>query len=158
MKHKPIKIDWEALEDAFNNQNEELVYYLDLVSGHVVLEGEGEEDDDDDEDYSIPATAPPPDYNASTRAYVEPPRTLLKVDWMKDFIETSTDLESELVDKLNGALDEDDPAPPIRAALAEHPDGRDSWYLYRSNRIRDLIDDWLEKHKIPTIDPSPWKS
>ena len=36
---KPLKIDWDALEEAFNSQSEELIYYLDLVTGHVVLEG-----------------------------------------------------------------------------------------------------------------------
>lgn len=123
-----------------------------------MFEGEGEEDDEDDGDYSIPSSVPPPDYNAATRTYVTPPRTRLKVDWMRGFIAGSADLEPELVEKLNQALAEDDPAPPVRAALAEHPDGRDDWYLYRSNRIRDLIDEWLEKNKIQTIDPAPWKS
>jgi len=52
MKRKPIKIDWEELEDAFNSPPEEISSYLDGISGHVALEGEGEEDDLEDE-YAI---------------------------------------------------------------------------------------------------------
>ena len=36
MKRKAIKIDWDELESAFDNKNEELVYYLDRVTGQVV--------------------------------------------------------------------------------------------------------------------------
>ena len=39
MKRKPIRVNWDDLEAAFDNPNEELAYYLDLVNGHVVLEG-----------------------------------------------------------------------------------------------------------------------
>ena len=56
MKRKPIRIDWEALEDAFNNRDEELVYHLDRITGRVELEGEGEEGDDDE----FATETPPP--------------------------------------------------------------------------------------------------
>jgi hypothetical protein len=42
MKRKPIKIDWDELESAFDSKQEDLIYYLDLVTGQVILEGEGE--------------------------------------------------------------------------------------------------------------------
>ena len=35
MKHKPIRLDWDELEVAFTNHDEEIVYYLDLVTGNV---------------------------------------------------------------------------------------------------------------------------
>ena len=38
MKHKPLQIDWDELETAFENRNEDLTYYLDLVTGQVILE------------------------------------------------------------------------------------------------------------------------
>ena len=50
MKHKPIRLDWDELEVAFTNHDEEIVYYLDLVTGKVIIDGEGEDDDFDDED------------------------------------------------------------------------------------------------------------
>ena len=49
MKNKPIRIDWEDLEAAFENTNEELVYFLDLVTGRVILEGEGEDSGEEEE-------------------------------------------------------------------------------------------------------------
>ena len=35
MKRKPIKIDWDELESAFDSKQEDLIYYLDLVTGHM---------------------------------------------------------------------------------------------------------------------------
>ncbi len=68
MKRKPIRIDWEELEDAFNSPPEEITSYLDGISGHVILEGEGEEDDLEDEN---PASASP--RNDPTRISIRPP-------------------------------------------------------------------------------------
>lgn len=36
MKHKPLQIDWDELEAAFENRNEDLTYYVDLVTGQVI--------------------------------------------------------------------------------------------------------------------------
>ena len=86
MKHKPIRVDWDELEVAFNNRNEEIVYYLDLVTGHVVLEGEGEEDDFDDADeFHRPST--PPSGAESTRGYIRPVDHTRKLEWMGGFLE-----------------------------------------------------------------------
>jgi hypothetical protein len=158
MKSKAIKVDWDALEDAFNNQNEELVYYLDLVTGHVHLEGEGEDDDEDDDESYDPSShnLTPPVRDDSTRAYVHPPDTGLKVDWLKAFMEDQENLDKELVGQLRQALAESDPAPAIREALNQHPEGRDRWYLYRSVRIQQLIGGWIDNHKVTTVDTPPW--
>ena len=43
MQRKPIKVDWDALEEAFDSRDPEVAYYLDRITGHVVLDGEGEE-------------------------------------------------------------------------------------------------------------------
>lgn len=159
MKHKAIKLDWDELEDAFNNLNDELVYYLDLVTGRVHLEGEGEDDHggDEDDDYSVGAAnavEPPAD---GTRAYVEPPTTKLKVGWIQDFMKQESDLSPELVQKVTDGLTADDPADAIRTALNQHPEDRDRWYLYRSDRIRQLIESWIEKQGIRPTEPPPWK-
>jgi len=87
MRHKPIKVDWDELEDAFNNQNEELVYYLDLITGHVVLDGEGEEGDFDEENgYYDPQAASTASEDDDTRAYVAPLDTQHKLEWMDAFL------------------------------------------------------------------------
>lgn len=159
MKHKAIKLDWDELEDAFNNLNDELVYYLDLVTGRVHLEGEGEDAHgiDEDDEYSAGAANAVPTRSDGTRAYVEPPTTSIKVDWIQKFMKEENDLSPDLVQKVTDGLTADDPADAIRTALNEHPDDRDRWYLYRSDRIRELIETWLDKNRIRPADPPPWK-
>lgn len=158
MKIKPIKVDWDELEDAFNNQNEELVYYLDLISGHVHLDGEGDEFDDDDDD-RYDTTPPPPSQPArddETRAYIHPPDTATKIDWLRRFIDEDSDLEPELVAGLQQALAADDPPPAIRGAMNRYPEGRDRWYLYRSVQIQRRIVEWIAEKDVKTVDPAPW--
>ena len=160
MKHKPIKIDWDELEDAFNEQRDDLVSYLDLVTGHVVLEGEGEDDEDlDDENYDTPVrapVAPPPPVDDSTRLHVTPPGTTLKVDWLKEFIGKG-DVPGEVSGELSEAMGAEDPAPEIRAVLNRNPEVRDSWYRYRGERIQALIDEWLAANGVEFTDPPPWR-
>src|SRR5512134_1509914 len=95
MKRKPIKIDWDEIEAAFDNKREDLVYYLDLVTGQVVLEGEGEEaafEDDDDlleEETREDGSA----RDRTTRLYIVPPGEDEEIDWMESFVEEAVDLE-----------------------------------------------------------------
>ena len=87
MKHKPIRLDWDELEVAFTNHDEEIVYYLDLVTGKVIIEGEGEDDDFDDADdfsaNSLVSAGQPAANDDSTRAYVKPITNEMKLEWMK---------------------------------------------------------------------------
>lgn len=159
MKYKPIRIDWDELEVAFNNQNEELVYYLDLVTGHVVLEGEGEEDafDNEDERYDRAAATAPPRHDA-TRAYIDRLDTQRKLEWMRSFLSESEGVSAEAINELTVALgDVDDPTAAITAVLREHADARDRWYLYRAEQLHELMASWLEERGITAIDPPPWK-
>lgn len=159
MKDKPLKLDWDQLEEAFSRQNDELSYYLDLVTGHLVLEGEGEDaaaDDDDTYGGGVTATAPPA-RNDATRAYVKPPDLARKIEWMKEFIK-SKELDAETAAELKEALKEDDPTAAIKAVLARHAEFRDSWYLYRSDRLHEMINDWLTEHEVAATEPPPWKA
>jgi hypothetical protein len=159
MKRKPIKIDWEAVEDAFNSQNEELVYYLDLVTGHVVLEGEGEEDVFEDEElYEGAATAEPPAArHDTTRIYIDPPDTPLKVEWMQAFLEEDGAIHPEAEARLRAALGHDNPVAEIGDILRDYPGERDRWFLYRSERLHEMIDAWLEGNSVEAIEPPPWR-
>ncbi len=162
MKTKPIKIDWEGLEDAFNDQREELVHYLDLVTGHVVLEGEGEVDemDDDVDDYDgrvHAPVAPPPLRDDSTRIYVHPPDTLQKIEWLQAFLDGSREVDANAAAELREAMDSDDPVEQLALVLNRHPGARDAWFRFRSERIRGLIDDWLAARGVVAVEPPPWK-
>jgi hypothetical protein len=151
MKRKPIRVDWEELESAFDSGNEELVYYLDSVTGHVLLEGEGEEDDFDDD-----GGAPRPD--DITHVHIAPLTTAQKIDWVRRFLDESVDLDPEFSASLKEALAADNAKEAITEVLHQYPEGSDRWYLYRVDRLREVIEDWLEANGVATVDQPPWKS
>jgi hypothetical protein len=156
---RPLKLDWEELEESFTNQNEELVYYVDLVNGHVVLEGGAEDEgfDDEDQDYMAGGGGAQSRRDDRTRAYIDPPDHVKKLEWMKTFLDEVDDLDAEVVGLLREAAAADDPVSAVNEVLRQHPEGRDRWYLYRSDRLHDMIDEWLVTHKITAVDPPPWK-
>jgi len=158
MKKKSIKIDWDELESAFNNRNEELVYYLDRVTGQVMLEGEGEDDFDDDEEMIDDASAQEASQRSdSTRLYIEPPDTDELIAWMHDFLEDAADLESDVRGQLKEAVDDAEPVTAVRAILDENSEVRDRWYGYRGRRTHENIEAWLDANEVGVVDPPPWK-
>ena len=154
MKRKPIKIDWEELEDAFSSPPEEIASYLDGITGHVVLEGEGEEDDLDDE--NALDTAPAPPRNDPTRITIRPPGVTEKLAWMRSFLDQG-DHEEGVVVELRQALGDENPAQALADLLNVHTEVRDDWYLYRTSRIRDMMEEWLASNEVETVTGPPWK-
>jgi hypothetical protein len=154
MKQKTLRLDWDALEEAFTNQSEDMVYYLDLVTGGLYLEGEGQDGEDEDEalhDLRPPTPAPP--RNNAIRAYVESPSTELKIQWLTAFV---VDVEAAVRTELEAGMKADSPTPAIRAVLNRNPEIRDSWYLYRAERIRELIESWIKSMMITPANAAPW--
>ena len=162
MKRKPIKIDWEELEDAFTTE-EEVVSFLDTVTGRVVLEGEGEEDglDDEEEAYGRPMNAAPaPRKDDPMRIVIHPPDATRKIEWMQGFVKDEKPEDKqrkEMIGRLSKALKVDDPASALSAILNEDPDLRDTWYLYRTHRLQRMIGEWLKSNDVEAVDPPPWK-
>ena len=158
MKRKPIRVNWDDLEAAFDNPNQELPYYLDLVNGHVVLEGEGEEREDDDEtdDYTAEVAARPANQTDSTRVYIAPLLTETKIEWLAAFIDETDDLDPAFVAQIRQALEAEDPTQLVLDALRDSPESKDRWYLYRAERLHDLIEEWLEENAVVTTEPPPW--
>ncbi len=160
MKRKPIKINWDELESAFDNKREDLVYYLDLVTGQVVLEGEGEEADfGDDEDLAEDELEPEaPPREETTRLYIEPPVEDEEIGWMEDFVEEGESLESAVREKLLDALDAADPIEAFRESLRLHPAERDRWFFYRTERLHEAVDAWLDANGVHPAEPPPWRA
>jgi hypothetical protein len=163
MKHKPIRVDWDELEVAFSNHDEEIVYYLDLVTGKVIIEGEGRDDDEFDDDGAfssnafVPSTSRPVDKNDQTRVYVKPMSTEMKLEWMERFLATKDNgLDAETNAELKRAFAAEDAAEALGEFLRHADDARDVWYLYRSDRLHEYMQAWLDENEITAIDPPPW--
>src|SRR5262245_44292126 len=158
MKRKAIKIDWDELESAFDNKNEELVYYLDRVTGQVVLEGEGEDEIDDDDDLPEDSTPEAPPRDDTTRIYIEPldPDELLS--WMRDFLgDSKKGLNPALRERLLQAVEMREPQGAIREILDGNAEIRDRWFAYRSERLHETMDAWLDANDVSVVEPPPWK-
>lgn len=157
MKRKPIRIDWDELESAFDSKHEDDLYYLDLVTGDLVLEGEGEGDDspdDDDMEEALEATTEPRD--DAFRLYVHPPGAEEETEWMRRFVAAQPTIPAEASDELRAAVEEGSPFA-FREALRPHAELRDRWFLFRSERLHELIEDWLEDNGVQAAEPPPWR-
>ena len=159
MKRKPIKIDWEELESAFDSQQEDLVYYLDLVTGQVILEGEGEEDDFEDDENGLDSAHDEPAVprNETSRLYVEPPGDEDEVTWMEGFADEIEAADAAFAERIRQALDGDEPHDGFRDALRAHAEQRDRWFAYRADRLHEVIDGWLDQHQVAMIEGPPWR-
>jgi len=161
MKRKPIRIDWDDVVGAFDNSNEELSYYLDLVNGHVVLEGEGEEGafDDDDVNFTPGAAVKGKSRTGpdNTRANIERLTNDTKIEWVEEFLQVEPGLEPPFTAALRDALEQDDPTDAVAEVLAANPEAKDRWYRYRRERLQERIDSWLSEHQVVFVDPPPWR-
>lgn len=158
MKHKPLQIDWDELEAAFENRNEDLTYYLDLVTGQVVLEGEGEDahfDEDDEMDDAVEAD-PPPLRGETTRLFVVSFTDDDELAWMDEFIEGDGAIPADLRISL-AQLVADGPPHAFKDLLRHHAEVRDRWFLFRSERLHEVMDSWMESNSIHPATRPPWK-
>ena len=158
MKHKPIKIDWEELEGAFDNRDPQLVHYLDRITGHVHLEGEGEERDfkADESRYNRGEQSAPSQPEDATRAYIQPVTTAQKLEWVGRFVADAPDLEPELTSSLAAALGGENPAEAVLEILNNNPEAKELWYLYRAERLHEAIEQWVEDQGIAVSAPPVW--
>ena len=158
MKRKPIKIDWDELESAFDSKQEDLVYYLDLVTGQVILEGEGEEDDFEADENSLDSghDEPAVPRKETSRLYVEPPGGEDEMTWMEGFADEIESADTALAEHIRQALDGDAPLDGFRDALRARAEHRDRWFAYRADRLHEVIDGWLADHEVAVIDRPPW--
>jgi hypothetical protein len=158
MKRKSIKIDWEELESAFESKREDLVYYLDLVTGHVVLEGEGEDARDDGDDLDGAVEPAGRRRSPSDHLYVDPPDSETEAAWMADFVGDEAQVDAAALAQLREALEGPEPVEDFREVLRNQPEERDRWFLFRTERLHELIDEWLEANGVISTEPAPWKS
>jgi hypothetical protein len=157
MKHKPLHIDWDELETAFENRNEDLTYYLDLVTGQVILEGEGEDahfDEDAEMDDAVVEVDAGP-RGETTRLYVVSFTDDDEIDWMDEFIEGDDTIPAPMKETFADLVANE--PQKFKDELRHHADVRARWFLFRSERLHEVMDAWMESNKISPASPPPWK-
>jgi len=157
MKRKAIQIDWDELEAAFENRSEDLSYYLDTVTGQVGLEGQGEDThfDDDEIDGAVEA-APSKALGEATRLVIASYSDLDELDWMDEFIEGEEAVPDDLKVKLVDFVSRED-GDGFKDELRHHAGVRDRWFLFRSERVHEVMDVWLSENKVTPASVPPWR-
>ncbi|MCC6215136.1 MAG: hypothetical protein IT376_09720 [Polyangiaceae bacterium] len=150
---RDVPVDWEALEDAFENNAPEVHSYLHLVTGEVLRVVDGIAD---------------PDMHtriASDPAYlrVDPVSSREQYRWMERFIPVVED--TALRERLVRAIDGKGAFRRFKDALMAHAPERERWFAFRSERLRVFMEAWMSAHALVAVprprvwtEPPPAKS
>jgi hypothetical protein len=135
-------MDWEALEDAFENNAPEVHSYLHLGTGEVLRVVDGIAD---------------PEMHAriaSDTNYmrVEPVSSREQYRWMERFIPMVED--PELRDRLTVAIDGKGAFRRFKDVLMSYGPERERWFAFRSERLRVFMEAWLSAHALRPV-PRP---
>ncbi|HVJ22187.1 MAG TPA: UPF0158 family protein [Polyangiaceae bacterium] len=141
---RDVPIDWEALEDAFENNAPEVHSYLHLSSGEVLRVVDGIAD---------------PEMHAriaSDGSYlrIEPVSSREQYRWMERFIPMVE--EPGLRDQLTQAIDGKGAFRRFKDVLMTFATERERWFAFRSERLRVFMEAWLAAHALKPISRGAW--
>jgi hypothetical protein len=141
---RDVPIDWEALEDAFENNAPEVHSYLQLSTGEVIRVVDGVADPQ-----MHARIAGDPNY-----LRVDPVSSREQYRWMERFIPMVDNLE--LRGRLNQAIDGKGAFRRFKDVLMTHAEERERWFGYRSERLRTFMDAWLTAHNLRAVPRPAW--
>ena len=141
---RDVPVDWEALEDAFENNAPEVHSYLHLTTGEVLRVVDGVAD---------------PQMHvriASDGNYlrIDPVSSREQYRWMERFIPMVEN--SELRGKLTQAIDGKGAFRRFKDVLMTYGPERERWFAFRSERLRTFMEAWLAAHAIKAVDRPAW--
>jgi len=141
---RDVPIDWEALEDAFENNAPEVHSYLQLATGEVIRVVDGVAD---------------PQMHARIAAdpgylRVDPVSSREQYRWMERFIPMVEN--TELRGRLHQAIDGKGAFRRFKDVLMAHAEDREKWFTYRSERLKTFMDAWLQAHSLRAIPRPAW--
>jgi Uncharacterised protein family (UPF0158) len=141
---REVPVDWEALEDAFENNAPEVHSYLHLTTGEVLRVVDGVAD---------------PQMHvriASDANYlrIDPVSSREQYRWMERFIPIAED--GDLREKLTQAIDGKGAFRRFKDVLMSFADEREKWFTFRSERLRTFMEAWLGAHAIKAISRPAW--
>ncbi len=141
---RDIPVDWEALEDAFENNAPEVHSYLHLVTGDVLRVVDGVAD---------------PQMHARIAAdtnylRIDPVSSREQYRWMERYIPMVDD--PELAGKLTQAIDGKGAFRRFKDVLMSYGPERERWFSFRSERLRIFMEAWLSAHALNPIARPVW--
>src|SRR5262245_8171666 len=141
---REVPVDWEALEDAFENNAPEVHSYLHLATGEVLRVVDGVAD---------------PQMHvriASDGNYlrIDPVSSREQYRWMERFIPMVED--NELRGKLTQAIDGKGAFRRFKDVLMTYGTDRERWFAFRSERLRTFMEAWLSAHAIRATPRASW--
>jgi hypothetical protein len=142
---REVPVDWEALEDAFENNAPEVHSYLHLTTGEVLRVVDGVAD---------------PQMHvriASDQNYlrIDPVSSREQYRWMERFIPMVDD--AELRAKLAQAIDGKGAFRRFKDVLMSYGPDRERWFTFRSERLRTFMEAWLTAHAIKATPRPTWQ-
>lgn len=137
---RPVPIDWEALEDAFENNAPEVHSYLHLSTGEVLRVVDGIAD---------------PQVHARIvsdghYARIEPVSSREQYRWMERYIQMLD--AGPLQDLLKQAIDGKGAFRRFKDMLMSHGAERERWFAFRSERLRAFMESWLTAHVLTPVE------
>ncbi len=141
---RDVPVDWEALEDAFENNAPEVHSYLHLSTGEVLRVVDGVAD---------------PQMHvriASDGNYlrIDPVSSREQYRWMERFIPMVED--ADLRGKLTHAIDGKGAFRRFKDVLMSYGAERERWFGFRSERLRTFMEAWLSAHAIRATPRPQW--
>jgi hypothetical protein len=141
---REVPIDWESLEDAFENNAPEVHSYLHVPTGDVLRIVDGIAD---------------PQMHARIAAdinylRIEPVSSREQYRWMERYIPMVED--KELQTKLTRAIDGKGAFRRFKDVLMSYGPERERWFAFRSERLRIFMEAWLNAHALNPVKRPAW--
>jgi len=141
---RDVPIDWEALEDAFENNAPEVHSYLHLATGEVLRVVEGIADPK-----MLLRIASDGNY-----LRIDPVSSREQYRWMERFIPMVEN--AELRARLTQAIDGKGAFRRFKDVLMTYAEDRERWFAFRSERLRTFMEAWLSAHAIKPVERPQW--
>jgi Uncharacterised protein family (UPF0158) len=136
---REVPVDWEALEDAFENNAPEVHSYLHVVTGEVIRVVDGIAD---------------PGMHTKIASHsdylrIDPVSSREQYRWMERFIPMVED--DEVQRRLGQAIDGKGAFRRFKDVLMGFATERERWFSFRSERLRVFMEAWLLAHSLRGI-------
>lgn len=136
---KDVPVDWEALEDAFENNAPEVHSYLHVKTGEVLRVVDGIADPDMHSRIALDASY----------MRIDPVSSREQYRWMERFIPMVEDADIQA--RLMAAIDGKGAFRRFKDVLMAFAPERERWFAFRSERLRVFMEAWLNAHGLRAI-------